>query len=117
MTQQSSFRKPKMVFIFNEHRILTFVAKSLYSASEALHISAQTISLCCTGKRISSNGYYFRHSHKNVRIDLYEDIDKLTVEQYDELCGTERRYHPISEMKKRKQKSGRTRKSNNKIKR
>ncbi len=112
MTQQSSFRKPKMVFIFNEHRILTFVAKSLYSASEAFRISAQTISLCCTGKRISSNGFYFRHSHPNIRIDIYEDVDKLTLEEYDQLCGVNKRYHSTREMKKRKTKAGRTRKSN-----
>ncbi len=105
-----------MVFVFNEHRVLTSVIKSLYSASQAYRISAQTISLCCTGKRISSNGYYFRHSDPNVRIDLYEDMDNLTVEEYDELCGVQKKYHSTSEMKKRKHKAGRTKKSNNTIK-
>jgi hypothetical protein len=101
-----------MVFIFNEHRILTGVEKSLYCTSEAYRISAQTISLCCTGKRISSNGFYFRHSHPNVRIDIYEDVDNLTLEEYDELCGEQKRYHSTREMKKRKTKAGRTKKSN-----
>jgi hypothetical protein len=105
-----------MVFVFNEHRILTSIMKSLYSASQVFRISAQTISLCCTGKRISSNGYYFRHSDPNVRIDLYEDMDNLMLEEYDELCGVSRRYHSTGEMKKRKQKSGRVKRTNNKIK-
>ena len=107
MTRQSSFREPKMVFVFNEQRILTGIHKSLYATSQAYRISAQTVSLCCTGRRISSNGYYFRHSDTGVRIDLYSDIDNLTLEEYDDLCGASRRYHSTSEMKKRKARSGR----------
>jgi hypothetical protein len=94
-----------MVFVFNEHRILTGIMKSLYATSQAYRISAQTVSMCCTGRRISSNGYYFRHSDEGVRIDLYADIDNLTLEEYDELCGMDKRYHSTGEMKKRKARS------------
>ncbi len=94
-----------MVFVFNEQRILIGILKSLYCASQAYRISAQTISLCCTGKRISSNGNYFRHSDPGVVIDLYKDIDNLTLEEYDDLCGVDKQYHSTSEMRKRKARS------------
>lgn len=107
MTRRSSFREPKKVLIFNEHRILVSVNKSLHVTTQLLMITSQTISLCCTGQRISSNGFYFRHSHQNVKIDVDEDIGYLTLEEYDQMCDVIRQYHSPSEMKNRRIKAGR----------
>lgn len=93
--------------MFNEHRILIAVIKSLHVATQVTKITAQTISLCCTGQRISSNGFYFRHSDPNVKIDTDDDIDVLTLEEYDELCSVTRQYHSVSEMRTRRHKAGR----------
>ena len=93
--------------MFNENRILITVIKSLHTATQVTLINAQTISLCCNGHRISSNGFYFRHSHPNIKIDMDEDVDILTLEEYDELCGVERQYHPPHEMRTRRIKAGR----------
>ena len=107
MTRKSCFREPKKVLIFNEHRILIAVIKSLHTATQITRITTQTISLCCTGHRISSNGFYFRHSHPNVKVDMDEDMDTLTLEEYDELCGVKREYHSICDMKIRRKRAGR----------
>jgi len=115
MTRKSNFREPKRVLIFNENRVLIATIKSLHCATQVTRINAQTISLCCTGQRISSNGFYFRHSDPGVKIDLDVDEDNLTLEEYDELCGVVREYHPVSEMKNRRIKAGRVNPQNKNI--
>ena len=97
--------------IFNEHKILIAVIKSLHCATQITRITAQTISLCCTGRRISSNGFYFRHGDPTVKVDIDEDIDAITLDEYDDLCGVRREYHSSSEMKNRRYKAGRVNKS------
>ncbi|MDR1610393.1 MAG: hypothetical protein LBS08_02660, partial [Candidatus Symbiothrix sp.] len=48
-------------------------------------------------KYISSGGYYFRHIHPEVKIEI-NDLDNLRVEDYDKLCGEERQYHTVKQL-------------------
>lgn len=104
MTRRSSFRQPKKVLLFNEHGVMGGLLKSVHFASQILNISAQTISRCCTGKLVSSHGLYFRHAHSDIKIED-DDVDTLTVEEYDRLCGVKRQYHSAREMKNRRNKA------------
>ncbi len=92
--RRSNFREPKRVLIFDSRRKLIGVVKSLGAASEVTKITAQSISLVCTGKRIVSHNHYFRHQHPDVAIDLDEDIDILDLIEYDKMCKEDRRYYP-----------------------
>lgn len=65
-------------------------------------INLQSISFSCTGKYVATGGFYFRHAHPDVQIDL-SDLDNLTLQEYDRLCGVERRYFTVREMAHKRQ--------------
>lgn len=99
---KSRYQQPKTVLIFNGSRVLIAIVRSLHKAAEFTGCNLQAISHCCTGRCIQTGGYYFRHIHPKIEIEV-NDLDNLTVQQYDELCGyAGRKYHPIRSMKKYK---------------
>jgi len=97
-----NFNEPKMVLVFNASRILIAIVRSLHSAAQLSAGNLQSISFCCNGLYISSGGFYFRHVHTNIEIDV-SDLDSLRLEEYDILCGEKnRRYHSRKEMVKKR---------------
>ena len=79
--RRSSFKRPKMVLIFNGAQILVAITRSLHSAAELTKGNLQAISFCCTGKYICSGGFYFRQ-----------------LQDYDSLCGEKRTYYSVRQM-------------------
>ena len=108
--KKSSFLEPKQVLIFNNARILVAIVRSLHSASELTFCNLQAISFCCTGKYISTGGYYFRHVNPDILIEL-DDLDNLDLKKYDEMCGENRKYYSIRELARKKELSKKYRKS------
>ena len=47
--RRSTFKRPKMVLIFNGAQVLVAVTRSLHSAAELTKGNLQAISFCCTG--------------------------------------------------------------------
>lgn len=82
--------KAKRVLIFNPSKRLIAIVSSANAAAKMLNINIQPIHYACTGKCISSNGYYFRHLSDEIEITP-EDLGVLKVDEYDQLCGIERR--------------------------
>jgi hypothetical protein len=99
--RKSKFKEPKNVLVFNGARVLIAVVRSLHSASLLSGGNLQAISFCCTGKYISTGGFYFRHIHGEIEIEM-SDLDTLKLEEYDRMCGVERRYHSVREMAKKR---------------
>ncbi|KAA6302851.1 MAG: hypothetical protein EZS26_001021 [Candidatus Ordinivivax streblomastigis] len=99
--RKSKFKEPKIVLVFNGARVLIAIVRSLHSAALFSGGNLQAISFVCTGKYISTGGYYFRHVHPEIEVEV-GDLDTLKLETYDEMCGTERRYHSIREMARRR---------------
>ncbi|MCE8595705.1 hypothetical protein K0F38_18180 [Bacteroides fragilis] len=97
------FKDAKKVLIFNGARVLIALIRSLQAASELSGKSAQSISMACTGKYVSTGGFYYRHVNDNVEIEA-DDVGRLTLVEYDTLCGNVRKYHPIREMAHKKRK-------------
>lgn len=95
----SSFRKPKIVLVFNRSQILIAIIRSVHTTAEFSHGNLQSISFCCQGRFVSSGGYYFRYVHENILIES-SDIDTLKLPDYDRMCGVERRYHTKKSMAK-----------------
>lgn len=95
--RRSSFKAPCVVLIFNGARKLVSITRSLHVAAEMTFCNLQAISFCCTGKYVQSCGYYFRHLDPRVLVEI-EDLDSLTVEEYDRLCGESRKYYSIRMM-------------------
>ncbi|CAK7033667.1 MAG: hypothetical protein MEBIL_04085 [Bilophila sp.] len=95
--RRSSFKRPKMVLIFNGAQVLIAVTRSLHSAAELTKGNLQAISFCCTGKYICSGGFYFRHLHPDVEIEVAE-LGVLQLQDYDALCGEKRAYYSVRQM-------------------
>lgn len=100
--RKSNFKEPKHVLIFNAAKVLIAITRSLHSAAQLTLGNVQAISFCCTGKYVTSGGYYFRHVHPNVLIEL-EDLDNLKLEEYDVMCGEKRIYHTVRQLARKKE--------------
>lgn len=101
--RKSKFKEPKVVLVFNGARVLIAVVRSLHSVTQLSGGNLQAISFCCTGKYISTGGFYYRHVHPDVIIDI-SDLDNLKLEDYDKMCGEKRRYHTVREMAHKREK-------------
>lgn len=95
----SSFRKPKLVLVFNRSQILIGVLRSVHTTAEFSHGNLQSISFCCNGRFISAGGYYFRYVNENILIEI-SDLDTLKLPDYDRMCGEKRQYHSKKAMAK-----------------
>ena len=96
------FEQPKRLLIFDQLKKLIFVSSSLSNVSNVKFSNIQSISAACTGRTISSGGWYFRYANPNVEIEVSKDVGILDVEEYDDLCNENRRYHTSSEMARRR---------------
>ncbi len=99
--RRSTFRKPCKVLVFNGARTLIAIVRSLHCTADFGQLNLPALSFCCTGKYRSSGGFYFRYLHPDVLVDL-DDLDNLTVEEYDKLCGVKREYRTVREMKRKR---------------
>lgn len=112
--KKCTFKKPKQVLVFNAARVLIGITRSLHSTAELSKGNLQAISFSCTGKYISTGGFYFRHVDPNVEVEV-SDLDTLTLEEYDKLCGVDRKYHSVKSMaRKRKTANKKNKPDNNK---
>lgn len=100
--RKSRFKQPKNVLIFNGARTLISITRSLQAASLLTGGNLQAISFCCLGRYISTGGFYYRHIHPDIEIDLTDLNDSLNLEEYDRMCGEKRRYHTVREMARRR---------------
>lgn len=102
MKKESSFLKdPKQVLVFNPAGTLIAIIRSVRSAYELTSGNLQAISFACTGRFISTGGFYFRHVDPNVEIEM-SDLGTLKIEEYDRLCGVTRKYHPVRKLARRR---------------
>lgn len=99
--KNSAFNSPKAVLVFNGSQILIAIARSLHSAAELTGGNLQSISFCCTGKYASSGGFYYRHIHPNVEIEL-SDLGTLQLKEYDQMCGEKRVYYSAKQMARKR---------------
>ena len=89
--RRSKFRRPCKVLIFNGARVLVAIVRSLHCAAELTHENKSAIHNCCTGKSIRSGAYYYRQLHPDILLEM-DDLDKLTLKEYDDLCSIKRKY-------------------------
>lgn len=101
--RRSKFRRPQPTLIFNGARVL-IAASSLNSAAELTHTLPASIHSCCIGKNIRSGVYYYRQLHPDILIDL-SDLDNLKLEEYDSLCGDQRKYISTKDMARIRQRA------------
>lgn len=93
-------KQPKRVLVFNP--LKRFISKicSVNAAAEIFQTSPANITLACSGSTISCCGYYFRYLDPRIELGE-EDEGALRLEDYDRLCGVERKYYPNKEMSRK----------------
>lgn len=82
----------KRVLIFNPLKRLVNVAQSAFAIAKANDWSVSSIRAACSGAMISYRKLYFRYLDDNIEISM-EDLGTLTLEDYDKLCGIERKMY------------------------
>ena len=102
--RRSKFRRPQKIRIFNGARVLIAIVRSLRCAAELTKDSRSAIHNCCVGKTRRSGIYYYRQLHPDILIDL-SDLDTLKFEEYDSLCGDQRKYISTKDMARIRQRA------------
>lgn len=102
MKTKGPFLPSKTVLVFNGAYVLVAIVRSLHSAADFSDINLQAISFSCTGKYVAAGGFYFRHAHPDIQIEL-SDLDSLKLQEYDRMCGATRRYFTTREMAHKRQ--------------
>lgn len=85
-------QQPTQILVFNPLKRLVAVFHSLSSAASAFDVRPQSIHYVCSGKCITCNNLYFRQLKDGVAV-TFEDLGKLKLQDYDRLCGVERKYY------------------------
>ena len=102
--RKSKFRRPQTILIFNGARVLIAIVRSLRCAAELTKDSRSAIHNCCVGKSRRSGIFYYRQLHPDILIDL-SDLDNLKLEEYDSLCGVQRKYISTKDMARIRQRA------------
>ena len=102
--RRSKFRRPRTILIFNGARVLVAIIRSLRCAAELTKDSRSAIRNCCVGKSRRSGIFYYRQLHPDIMVDL-SDLDNLKLEEYDSLCGVQRKYISTKEMARIRQRA------------
>ena len=97
MKNSGFLRDAKQVLVFNGAQVLIGIERSVRSTCELTNGNLQAISFACTGRLVSTGGFYFRHVHPSIAIEM-SDIGNLKLSDYDQLCGVTRKYHSVRKM-------------------
>lgn len=95
-TKAPGFGRTK-VLMFNPSKILSAVFASQMAAAKVFGCSSQTITMACNGTTISTHGFYFRSENKEVNIS-FDMMGRLTLQEYDDMCGVERKVYKTTRM-------------------
>ena len=96
------FKDSKAVLVFNGAQVLIGIMRSLNTATEYSGGNLQSVSYACSGRYISTGGYYYRFMDEKVELAL-EDIGTLQLKDYDRLCGEDNRhYRSVRDMARRR---------------
>ena len=76
--------KQPQILIFNAAGELVAIARSIRSAAELTKVDENEIKLCCENRLSISGQFCFRYNVVSLIAD--NTLDKLNIEEYDNLC-------------------------------
>lgn len=103
--------EPRQIMIFDSNRILLSIAPSITKAAKMLSISPGNISKACNGQLIATGNYYFRYIYDEIELE-FSDFGTLQLEEYDKLCGIDRKIYATSKMNRKNWKYNKNHKDN-----
>ena len=93
------FKAPLRVLLFDSSLRLIGIFQSYSATEKATGIKHQMLLKCCNGQTISSKGFYFREVPDNIIVDI-DDLNKLTLLDFDSQMGQNRRIYATKKMKR-----------------
>lgn len=93
------FKTPIRVLAFDNSLRLIGLFQSYSAAEKVTGIKHQILLRCCSGKMISSKGFYFREVPEDTIIDI-DDLNSLTLLEFDNKMGSDRFIYATRNMKK-----------------
>lgn len=94
------FEDPKRILAFDANLRLVAVFSSYNAVEKITGKVHQSILKCCKGQNISCLGHYWRELDDDIEINLDEDIDNLSLIEYDLAIGENRKIYATSKMQK-----------------
>jgi hypothetical protein len=98
MTKKKDY-SPKRILAFDNTKKFCAIYASDSAAARTIGISPSFIRQACEGKLISLKSKYWRYASKKIEIED-SDFETLTVVEYDELCGVQRKVYPDKYMRR-----------------
>lgn len=90
----------KRVLVFNPGKKLIGVYQSAFAVAKAHGWSTASIRKVCEGITISYQKLYFRYVPDDINVE-WEDLGKLNLLEYDDLCGANHVVYPDSRMSRK----------------
>lgn len=99
MTQQEVNNKPTTIVAFDSSYILVAIFKSISEAATLTNTIRQSLIKAAYGSIISVNKRYWRVVPPDFQIEP-DDLDKLTLFEFDEAVGDDRKIYTTRKMLK-----------------
>lgn len=83
----------RRILVFNPLKKFIGVFSSQLQAARILGVKTPTIKAACDGTAISTCNLYLRWWNPEIEIDVDKELGVLTLLEYDQLCGVQRRVY------------------------
>lgn len=91
-------KEARRILVFNPLKKFIAVFSSQLQAARILGVRTPTIKAACDGNAISTCNLYLRWWDPKIEIDVAEELGTLTLKEYDQLCGVQRRTYKNGRM-------------------
>ncbi len=88
----------RRILVFDSSKKLSFIAQSQIKLAKILGVKTPTVKAACDGTAIQTCGYYLRWWDPEIEIDVINELGKLTLMEYDDLLGVERKVYKDRKM-------------------
>lgn len=92
--------KPQRILVFNPLKKLVGIYHSTYATAKSFNTRLQSIKYACDGTCVSCQGHYFRLLNETLGVTL-DSLGVLTLQEYDQLCGVERKVYRTKRMERK----------------
>lgn len=86
-------KEARRILVFNPLKKFIGVFSSQLQAARILGVKTPTIKAACDGTAISTCNLYLRWWNPEIEIDVDKELGLLTLLEYDQLCGVQRKVY------------------------
>lgn len=94
-------KETRRILVFNPLKKFIGVISSQLQAARILGVRTPTIKAACDGSAISTCNLYLRWWNPEIEIDVSSEMGELTLKEYDDLCGINRKVYKNKQMNRK----------------